>query len=125
MPLVQEIRVRSLSTVKSFELTQFRHPGKDCQACFHCGNYNHRIRDCPVRYEEFLEREARRARKAEAEKQREAAHQRWLEKEERRRKADEKRGIANGELGVNDAGKTIPVRGPGKLIIGRTASSPP
>ena len=77
-----------------------------------------------MRHEEFLEREARRARKAELAKQREIANQRWLEKEERRKKADEKRRIANGELGVNDAGKTIPVRGPGKLIIGRTVSSP-
>ena len=71
-----------------------------------------------------MEREARRARKAESAKQREIAHQQFLEREERRRKADEKRRIAAGELGVNDAGKTIPVRGPGKLTIGRTASSP-
>ena len=77
-----------------------------------------------MRHQEFLEREARRARKAEMEKKREAAHQRWLEKEERRRKADEKRRIANGELGVNDAGKTIPVKGPGRLTLGRTNSSP-
>lgn len=99
---------------------KLEHPGKECQSCFHCGDYNHRIRDCPVRYEEFLEREARRARKAEWAKQREIAHQRWLEKEERRKK----RGIATGELGVDDAGRTIPVRGPGTLTLGRTTSGP-
>ena len=71
-----------------------------------------------------MEREARRARKAESDRQREIAHQEFLEREERRRRADERRRIAAGELGVNDAGRTIPVHGPGTLTLGRPVSSP-
>lgn len=80
-----------------------RHSGKDCQTCHECHEVGHFRNDCPKARQEYLERVARRARKAEYDKKmlewEEKSRKKAEEAEERRVQWEIKKGLRAQGLG--------------------------